>query len=78
MEENGAANNQHFIESTDYEGNVFQYICRVGEVRELLEALESMRWTDVLHQYDFYGRQVTHAVAETTKLTLSRKSSYFG
>ncbi|CAD6243721.1 GSCOCT00013118001.2-RA-CDS [Cotesia congregata] len=73
MGENGAANGQHFVESTDYEGNVFQYICRVGDVGELLQALESMRWTDVLHQYDFCGRQVTHAVAEDDQANAKSK-----
>nr|ACE75453.1 viral ankyrin [Glyptapanteles indiensis] len=73
MEENGSANGFEFVEPTDHEGNTFQYICRVGDVNEVLEALESVRWTDVLHQYDFCGRQVTHAVAECDQANAKSK-----
>ena len=73
MEKNGVGNGQEFVERTDHYGDVFQYICRVGNIEELLEALESMRYSDVLHQYDSYGRQVIHAVAECDQINATSK-----
>lgn len=73
MEQNGIENGEEFVETTDYEGNLFQYICREGDVRELLESVQTMRCMDVLYQYDVYGRQATHAVAECDQVNAKSK-----
>lgn len=73
MEQNGFINGDEFIESTDLEGHTFFFICQVGEVWELLDAVESLRCRDVLFQYDAYGRQATHAVAETDQANAKDK-----
>nr|AYU58924.1 ankyrin 5 [Microplitis similis bracovirus] len=66
MAENGHFRNGiDFVELINQEGHTFHYICRAGNINELVDMVPViLQNRDLLFQYDHEGKQCTHIAAE--------------